>query len=78
MTKDSNVTTTDYSGSYVYQEGDLQFIFTPEGYATPNGSTFDYVYQYKDHLGNIRLSYTEDPSNPGSPTIIELLFPQGF
>lgn len=32
---------------------------------------YDYVYQYKDHLGNVRLSYTEDPSNPGSPTIIE-------
>jgi RHS repeat-associated protein len=59
----SNVTTTDYSGSYVYQEGDLQFIFTPEGYATPNGSTFDYVYQYKDHLGNIRLSYSDANNN---------------
>lgn len=63
VTKDSNVTTTDYSGSYVYQEGDLQFIFTPEGYATPNGSTFDYVYHYKDHLGNIRLSYSDANNN---------------
>lgn len=29
----------------------MQFAFTPEGYATPNGSGgYDYVYQYKDHL----------------------------
>jgi RHS repeat-associated protein len=25
-------------------------------------SEFDYVYQYKDHLGNIRISYTFDPA----------------
>jgi RHS repeat-associated protein len=24
-----------------------------------NGSEFDYVYQYKDHLGNVRLSYSD-------------------
>ena len=34
---------------------------TPEGYATPNNSgKFDYIYQYKDHLGNVRLSYTDN------------------
>jgi RHS repeat-associated protein len=37
---------------------ELQFISHPEGYAQPNTlGTFDYIYQYKDHLGNIRLSY---------------------
>jgi len=25
-----------------------------------NGTGFDYVYQYKDHLGNVRLSYADD------------------
>jgi RHS repeat-associated protein len=29
------------------------------------GSMFDYVYQYKDHLGNVRLSY-QDINNNGS------------
>ena len=38
----------------------------------PNTSGgYDYVYLYRDHLGNVRLSYTDDPSNPGTPTIIE-------
>ena len=37
---------------------------TPEGYATPNNSgKFDYIYQYKDHLGNVRLSYTDNDNN---------------
>lgn len=30
---------------------------TAEGYVEPNGSSYKYVYQYKDHLGNVRLSY---------------------
>ncbi|MEM6816824.1 MAG: RHS repeat-associated core domain-containing protein, partial [Bacteroidota bacterium] len=38
----------------------------------PNGSGgYNYIYQYTDHLGNVRLSYAEDPSNSGTPTIIE-------
>lgn len=61
-------TTTGYAGN----NGTLQFFSTPEGYMTPDGmGGYDYVYQYKDHLGNVRLSYAEDPSDPGMPTIIE-------
>lgn len=52
---------TDYAGNYVYQDGSLQFFSQPEGYVTPDGMNgYDYVYQYKDHLGNIRLSYVDD------------------
>ena len=36
---------------------ELKFFSTPEGYAEPNSKSFDYIYQYKDHLGNVRLSY---------------------
>lgn len=35
----------------------LEFLPTAEGYIEPVGSSYKYVYQYKDHLGNIRLSY---------------------
>lgn len=36
----------------------LQFFSQPEGYAEfAGGNNYNYVYQYKDHLGNIRLSY---------------------
>ncbi|WP_425237709.1 RHS repeat domain-containing protein [Ulvibacterium sp.] len=71
----SSTGTTEYSGNYVYEDTGggavLQFFNHPEGYVNANGSGYEYVYQYKDHLGNVRLSYTDDPSNPGTPTIIE-------
>ncbi|QMU66563.1 MAG: hypothetical protein GKR88_21230 [Flavobacteriaceae bacterium] len=37
----------------------LQFFSQPEGYVTYENQQFSYVYQYKDHLGNVRLSYTD-------------------
>ncbi|MEO9514049.1 MAG: RHS repeat-associated core domain-containing protein, partial [Flavobacteriaceae bacterium] len=62
-------TETEYAGNYVYEGGTLQFFNHPEGYVTSNGSGgYDYVYQYKDHLGNVRLSYMD---NNGTLEIIE-------
>ncbi|NNC71035.1 MAG: hypothetical protein HKN90_09465, partial [Flavobacteriaceae bacterium] len=52
-------TNTDYAGNYVYENNNLQFFNHSEGYITPNGSSFKYIYQYKDHLGNVRLSYAD-------------------
>ncbi|RKN75916.1 RHS repeat domain-containing protein [Ulvibacterium marinum] len=53
--------TTDYAGNFVYEGGNLQFLNHPEGYIEPDGSGgYDYIYQYKDHLGNIRLSFADD------------------
>ena len=60
----SRVTTaTDYAGNYIYENGLLKFFSHPEGYVEPNGSGFSYIYQYKDHLGNIRLSYKDNNGN---------------
>ena len=36
-----------------------KFFSHPEGYVEPTNTGFDYVYQYKDHLGNVRLSYSD-------------------
>jgi RHS repeat-associated protein len=33
---------------------------------------FDYVYQYKDHLGNIRLSYSDVNQNNFSPVSLQI------
>ncbi|WP_282160411.1 RHS repeat domain-containing protein [Ulvibacterium marinum] len=53
--------TTDYTGNFVYEGGNLQFLNHPEGYIEPDGSGgYDYIYQCKDHLGNIRLSFADD------------------
>jgi RHS repeat-associated protein len=62
----SGTSLTDYLGGYQYNNGVLQFFPHAQGYVKhtvnpSNGaSEFDYVYQYKDHLGNIRINYTFD------------------
>ena len=55
----------------------MKFFNHPEGYFDVTGIvsgnvTGDYVYQYKDHLGNVRLSY-KDSNNNGSVTSSEIL-----
>ena len=68
-----NLTTTDYAGNYIYENNILQFFNHAEGYTTPDGSGgFDYVYQYLDHLGNIRISYSDSDGN-GSVSTSEII-----
>jgi RHS repeat-associated protein len=64
--------TTEYAGNYIYKDNVLQFFNHPEGYVEPNGSNYDYVYQYKDHLGNIRLSYKDVNQNNPFPVSLEI------
>ncbi|RWW96708.1 DUF6443 domain-containing protein [Flavobacterium cerinum] len=67
VTNGALVTTTDYLTGYQYTNGVLDFFPTTEGYvkSTVAGSTtsYNYVFNYKDHLGNVRLSYTLDPAD---------------
>ena len=62
---------THYLSGFQYLDEELQFFPTAEGYVSvTNGDKFNYVYNYTDHLGNIRLSYTKDPSD-GQLKILE-------
>jgi RHS repeat-associated protein len=73
VTSPGSTTSTEYLGKYQYLNTVLQFFSTAEGYAeatTPN--SFKYVYQYKDHLGNLRLSYKDSDGN-GSIISSEIL-----
>ncbi|MDZ4148745.1 MAG: RHS repeat-associated core domain-containing protein [Flavobacteriaceae bacterium] len=63
VTDASSLITTEYAGDYVYEGGVLQFFNTAEGYVEPKGLGWEYVFQYKDHLGNIRLSYADADGN---------------
>ena len=57
--------TVDYLDGFQYESGQLLFFPTAEGYVKyTSGATnpFDYVFNYTDHLGNIRLSYGINPA----------------
>ncbi len=60
---------TEYMDGFQYKAGKLLFFPTAEGYVkavygnTGNApAAYRYVYTYKDHLGNNRLSYTLNPA----------------
>lgn len=57
---------TDYLDGFQYANGKLKFFPHEEGYVNciefaDLDSKFQYVYNYTDHLGNIRVSYGLDP-----------------
>ena len=68
VTEGANTNKTKYAGNYIYEDNgfteELKFFNHPEGYVEPEYindeiASFNYIYQYKDHLGNIRLSYKD-------------------
>ena len=64
VTIGSTIYTTDYQSGYQYVNAQLQFFPHAEGYVNViNGERFNYVYNYTDHLGNIRVSYGLDPES---------------
>jgi RHS repeat-associated protein len=75
-TNTGKIVTTDYLDGFQYINGVLQFFPTAEGYVNYTEgkelkTNYSYVYQYKDHLGNIRLSYTQDPEGNGLKVLEE-------
>ena len=52
----ASVSTTDYVGNYIYQDGSLKMILLPEGY----WQSGHYHYYLKDHLGSNRVVLRDD------------------
>jgi RHS repeat-associated protein len=65
------ITTTDYLNGYQYVNDVMQFFPHAEGYVKVTGTSYDYVYNYTDHLGNIRLSYSKEPASNALKVIEE-------
>ena len=57
------ITTTDYFAGFQYFGGILQFFPHAEGYVKVTDNRYNYVFNYTDHLGNVRLSYGADANN---------------
>ncbi len=51
--------TTDYLGSFQYFNNNLKHIPHAEGYVNVVNGKFKHVFNFTDHLGNIRLSYSD-------------------
>lgn len=65
---------TKYANGFIYEEDELQFFGHPEGYVQKDGlGNFEYVYQFTDHLGNIRLSYSDINKNGTIEASTEIL-----
>ncbi len=63
---------TEYAGKYIYKNGNLEFFNHPEGIVEKEADGYKYVYQFKDHLDNVRLSY-KDANKDGSITQDEIV-----
>ena len=72
-----SITTTDYAGNFVYENNILKQFYQPEGYVEPSGSSYHYVYQYKDQIQNVRLSYSDLDGN-GSISQNEILHERNY
>lgn len=63
-----------YTNNYLYffphSEGYVKAVVSGNLGGTPNYS-FRYVFNFTDHLGNIRLKYAQDPSNNNEVVILE-------
>src|SRR5206468_4227806 len=49
---------TDYAGEFYYENDTLKFIHHEEGRIVMTSAQPEYQYHLKDHLGNVRLSFT--------------------
>ena len=47
------------SGGFVYENNTLEYFPFSEGRVRKQGSDWRYEYDLKDHLGNVRATFTE-------------------
>ena len=63
MKEDGTTKFTEYVNGMVYQDEQLQFVQHEEGrvvYNKEEEQPFEYQYHLKDHLGNVRMSFTSE------------------
>ena len=64
--------TTDYVGAVEYRNDQLALIHQPEGRVIKKADgSFVYHYDLRDHLGNVRLTFSEEPMVESSDLTME-------
>ncbi|MCL9807707.1 RHS repeat-associated core domain-containing protein, partial [Flavobacterium amniphilum] len=64
------MTRTDYlPGGFQYKDEVIEFIPHAEGFVKNDKDGYVYYFNYTDHLGNVRVTYTDDGS--GTPYVVE-------
>ncbi|SKC85021.1 DUF6443 domain-containing protein [Ohtaekwangia koreensis] len=62
------LSSTDYVGSFVYDNNNLSFFGSPEGRVVKNGTTLEYQYAIADHQGNTRVLFTSSSATSQTAT----------
>ena len=75
-TDGSTITTTDYSANLIYKTigsgaSVLEFVSTPEGKVIPDLDMWEINYYLKDHLGNNRVVFGENPDTLGKAILLQ-------
>ena len=69
----TSTVTTDYVGSFVYENGALRYVADDAGILVPGaaGSGWAHYYYLPDHLGNVRVTFAVRPQGPANqPTAV--------
>ncbi|XLS30041.1 DUF6443 domain-containing protein [Flavobacteriaceae bacterium M23B6Z8] len=73
-TVESSLTSTEYAGNYIYENGNLKQFSHAEGYVeVDTNGEYLYVYSYLDHLGTVRLTYSDYNGNGSIEPATEIL-----
>jgi RHS repeat-associated protein len=66
-------TTQDYTGGIDYKNNVLEAMYHAEGRAYRSGTTWQYEYTLKDHLGNSRVTFADLDNNGAINPLAEIL-----
>jgi RHS repeat-associated protein len=69
----TSTTTQDYAGGIEYKNNVLEAMYHAEGRVYRNGTTWQYEYTLKDHLGNSRVTFADLDNNGTINPLAEIL-----
>jgi RHS repeat-associated protein len=62
---------SEYVGKFFYEDNVLKFVHHEEGRVVVNGGMTEYQYHLRDHLGNVRVTFTSQPQSTSATASME-------